>query len=353
VSESDATPAAETGGNWFSTSSPEVQALFVPTTPPAGDAPAADTDASLLTVPPVNVAAPTLDTVAAELLADPPVEGPVVTAIAIEPAPDTPAAPPARPATMKSDDWAAMFEDGGDDHDLDLDTLPSEGSTGGAAAPAAERDVEPPSVEPVVDAALTEPGVGAASDEPAVEPAIVVESLVDPVEVPSPAPPPPVLIPEAAPIAAPPPPPAAPPAPPRVDPPRAAAPEAPPVAPRRATSEPPLATDTDQVAAALEAAAQNPALQFQASAELGRLYVRRGRLHDGIEWLERAARAQAPVRDHGLAVQYELGDALERSGEPARALDVFADLDLDAASYRDVQERMARLRQALGERPGR
>jgi hypothetical protein len=31
---------------------------------------------------------------------------------------------------------------------------------------------------------------------------------------------------------------------------------------------------------------------------------------------------------------YELADALERAGERARALDVFADLDFDAASFR-------------------
>jgi hypothetical protein len=48
-------------------------------------------------------------------------------------------------------------------------------------------------------------------------------------------------------------------------------------------------------------------------------------------------------------VVYEYADALERAGERARALDVFADLDFDAASYRDVPERIAALRRALGE----
>jgi hypothetical protein len=37
---------------------------------------------------------------------------------------------------------------------------------------------------------------------------------------------------------------------------------------------------------------------------------------------------------------YEFADALERAGEGARALDVFADLDFDAAFFRDVPERM-------------
>ena len=106
--------------------------------------------------------------------------------------------------------------------------------------------------------------------------------------------------------------------------------------------------DLDSITA-LTAAAQNPALQFQASAQLGRLLLRLGRVGDGIEWLDKASRAATPVREQRLGVMYELADALERAGERARALDVFADLDFDAASYRDVPERMAALRRTLGE----
>jgi tetratricopeptide (TPR) repeat protein len=101
--------------------------------------------------------------------------------------------------------------------------------------------------------------------------------------------------------------------------------------------------------AALTAAAQNPALQFQASAQLGRLLLRLGRGREGIEWLERATQAATSVREQRLDVTYELADALERAGERTRALDVFSDLDFDAASYRDVPDRMAALRRALEE----
>jgi hypothetical protein len=108
--------------------------------------------------------------------------------------------------------------------------------------------------------------------------------------------------------------------------------------------------DLDSIAA-LTAAAQNPSLQFQASAQLGRLLLRLGRERDGIEWLEKASQAATPAREQRLDVMYELADALERAGERARALDVFADLDFDAASYRDVPERMAALRRGLEEGP--
>ena len=115
----------------------------------------------------------------------------------------------------------------------------------------------------------------------------------------------------------------------------------------------PVAADASQAdlesIAALTAAAQNPALQFQASAQLGRLLLRLGRTREGIEWLERATQAATSVREQRLDVMYEFADALERAGEQTRALDVFADLDFDAASFRDVPERMAALRRALEE----
>jgi tetratricopeptide (TPR) repeat protein len=128
------------------------------------------------------------------------------------------------------------------------------------------------------------------------------------------------------------------------------APEPPPEAASDTDAQPEAAAPSDlESIAALTAAAQNPALQFQASAQLGRLLLRRGRGREGIEWLERATQAATSVREQRLDVMYELADALERAGERTRALDVFADLDFDAASYRDVPDRMAALRRALEE----
>ena len=79
------------------------------------------------------------------------------------------------------------------------------------------------------------------------------------------------------------------------------------------------------------------------------MLLRLDRGREGVTWLERATQAATGVREQRLDVMYELGDALEQIGERARALDVFADLDFDAASYRDVPERMARLRRVLEE----
>ncbi|MBI3050481.1 MAG: tetratricopeptide repeat protein [Acidobacteria bacterium] len=98
--------------------------------------------------------------------------------------------------------------------------------------------------------------------------------------------------------------------------------------------------------AALEAAARVPRTRAKAAAELGRLYVQRGDLQRGIEWLERAADGPAASPDEGFAVLYELAGALERLGEPARALAIFIDLDAEAADYRDVRERIEQLARA-------
>jgi tetratricopeptide (TPR) repeat protein len=93
----------------------------------------------------------------------------------------------------------------------------------------------------------------------------------------------------------------------------------------------------------LQAAARVPSLRFQAAAALGRIHLSRGELHPGVEWLERAVEAPAASPEEGLAVLYELADALERMGEEARSLAVLIELDTHAANYRDVRARIGAL----------
>lgn len=93
----------------------------------------------------------------------------------------------------------------------------------------------------------------------------------------------------------------------------------------------------------LEAAALVPRTRTKAAAELGRVYIRRGDLQSGVEWLERAADGPAATPDESFAVLYDLADALERLGEQTRALAVLVDLDADAGEYRDVRTRIEHL----------
>jgi tetratricopeptide (TPR) repeat protein len=115
----------------------------------------------------------------------------------------------------------------------------------------------------------------------------------------------------------------------------------------------PVSTAADDAVSALEAAARDPQTRAQASADLGRLYVRRGDVQRGIEWLERAADGPAATPDEGFAVIYDLADALERLGEPARALAILIELDVDAGGYRDVRARIERLARTQAESPSR
>jgi tetratricopeptide (TPR) repeat protein len=93
----------------------------------------------------------------------------------------------------------------------------------------------------------------------------------------------------------------------------------------------------------LKVAARSPRRRFEAAAMLGRLYREHGEITDAIEWLERAAEATMPTPEEGHALLYDLGVALEESGETARALAVFLELQAHAGEYRDVSDRADRL----------
>ena len=96
----------------------------------------------------------------------------------------------------------------------------------------------------------------------------------------------------------------------------------------------------------LHQAARAPHLRFQAASQLGRLHLSRNELPSAIDWFEYAAESPAPTTEDGLALLYDLGEALERSGESARALAVLLELAADDQDFRDVRARIARLSRA-------
>ena len=100
---------------------------------------------------------------------------------------------------------------------------------------------------------------------------------------------------------------------------------------------------TDEAIAALETAVRSPRHRFEAASLLGRLYLKQDDLPHAAEWLERAAEAPAPTPEEGHELLYELGTVLETSGETARALAVFIELQADAGDYRDVAARVEHL----------
>ena len=99
----------------------------------------------------------------------------------------------------------------------------------------------------------------------------------------------------------------------------------------------------EQAEAALKTAAQAPRLRFEAGALLGRMMRKRGDMPQALEWLERASEAPPTSADEGRELMYDFGVTLDESGETARALAVFLELQSEAGDYRDVPERIDRL----------
>jgi len=99
----------------------------------------------------------------------------------------------------------------------------------------------------------------------------------------------------------------------------------------------------DDAVSSLKTAVKSPTHRFEAAAMLGRLYMRRSETSQAIEWLEHAAEEPAPTPQDGRALLYDLGILLDQTGENARALAVFLELQADAGDYRDVPARIDRL----------
>ena len=99
----------------------------------------------------------------------------------------------------------------------------------------------------------------------------------------------------------------------------------------------------DEAIAALKTAVRSPRQRFEAASILGRLYRKRSEHADAVQWFERAAEAPAPNVEEGRSLMYDFGVALEETGETARALAIFMELQADAGDYRDVGQRVDRL----------
>jgi tetratricopeptide (TPR) repeat protein len=104
-----------------------------------------------------------------------------------------------------------------------------------------------------------------------------------------------------------------------------------------------VSSDVDGSRQMLEAASQVPTLRFATAVTIGRIHSQRNELMQAIEWFEKAAQAPAPSPDDYQQLLFELADALEASGETARALAVCIELLADAGDFRDVKARVSRL----------
>jgi tetratricopeptide (TPR) repeat protein len=107
--------------------------------------------------------------------------------------------------------------------------------------------------------------------------------------------------------------------------------------------------DLDGCVSALLTASRAPSLRFAAGSLLGRVYKERGQQAEALDWFERAAQAPAPSPEEYHEILFELVEGFEARGDVTRALAFGLELQADAGSYRDIDERVGRLaRQQAG-----
>jgi tetratricopeptide (TPR) repeat protein len=97
----------------------------------------------------------------------------------------------------------------------------------------------------------------------------------------------------------------------------------------------------------LQAAARAPSMRFKAAGSLGRVLASHGEYKDAVEWMERAIEAPPSSVEEGRSLLYELADALEHLDEHGRAMAILLEVQADAGAYRDVAERIDRLKAVL------
>jgi tetratricopeptide (TPR) repeat protein len=101
--------------------------------------------------------------------------------------------------------------------------------------------------------------------------------------------------------------------------------------------------DIDGAIEAFEKASRAPKLRFGTSRLIARLYRDRKDMPKMLEWMERASQALPPTTDESHQLLYELAEVLEQMGETARALAVCMELQADAGSYRDIEQKIDHL----------
>jgi hypothetical protein len=102
----------------------------------------------------------------------------------------------------------------------------------------------------------------------------------------------------------------------------------------------------DACLAPLESAARVPRLRFESASLLGRALRVLQRPAEALAWTERAAEAPATTPEPGHRVLYELADALEQTGDTARALAICLELQAETTTYTDLPVRIERLAEA-------
>ena len=76
---------------------------------------------------------------------------------------------------------------------------------------------------------------------------------------------------------------------------------------------------------------------------LGICFIEKGMPKLAVKWFEKGLQAEGRTEQEYQGLRYDLADALEAGGDPARALEIFTELYGQDAGFRDVADKVRQL----------
>jgi tetratricopeptide (TPR) repeat protein len=109
----------------------------------------------------------------------------------------------------------------------------------------------------------------------------------------------------------------------------------------------------DEAIAEFQLAAKDETRLLECSSMLGMCFVEKGMPKLAVKWFEKGLSAPGRTDEEYNGIRYDLGDALEQSDELDRGLGLFEEVYGQDASFRDVAQRVERLREKIRQRGAR
>ena len=109
----------------------------------------------------------------------------------------------------------------------------------------------------------------------------------------------------------------------------------------------------DEAIAEFQLAAKDEARLLECASMLGMCFVEKGMPKLAVKWFEKGLSAPGRTDEEYKGIRYDLGDALEQSDELDEGLAFFEEVYGQDATFRDVAERIERLREKIRQRDAR
>ena len=100
----------------------------------------------------------------------------------------------------------------------------------------------------------------------------------------------------------------------------------------------------DEAIAEFQLAAKDERRMLECASMLGICFLEKGMPKLAVKWFEKGLATTGRTEEEYQGLRYDLGGALEQAGDSERALALFSELYGQDASFRDVAERIRRLR---------